>query len=365
MMKKEQAFSAFSAYADQTLKLSRGTIDDYCTYLRKMTATPIGMRAFQRLYATKDLVAEGCYADEMLNNLPTSTARHYISNNKSAINAFLKFKHRASVPELWDEYSKDTETPWIKYDPIVPQSKRVKKLCFALEEEYARIRAFAKSILADVLDPEWFAYVPVLLTYNEDERVYQLHPREEDHQEVSDTLLSEEDEEILRSGYYRYRLLGSFNPARTAPIELYFRNTTADSFDAYLATLKNCLAHEYMHYLHHRLCEKLGNLDTYRDKGIAEGVADYFAFAYSICRGNAEDFLVALRRYIFWATYFNRGVPYAKALYFCPEKGNVYLYPGRFNALETENGTLKLTQVLKHCNNKLDATLSMWDKILP
>ena len=63
-MKKEQIFSAFSAYADQLLNLSPGTIGDYCTCLRKMTATPIGMRAFRRLYATEDLVEEGYCAAE-------------------------------------------------------------------------------------------------------------------------------------------------------------------------------------------------------------------------------------------------------------------------------------------------------------
>lgn len=365
-MKKEQIFSAYEAYADQTLRLAPGTISDYRCCLNKICSTFGGMLAFRMLCASSDPNMQKIYAAEMLKNIPPATARNHTSTCQNAIATFLKFKNRVAVPAAWEKYGTDTETKWIKYDPIVPKKQRVPKLCAELEEEYARIRLFAKSILGDVLESNWFDYVPVLLTYNEEQRIFQLKKsfleRQEDR-EHNGQVLSEEDLEIRRRGYYSYLPLGSFSATRNPPIEIYFRNTDGASFDAYLATLKNCLAHEYAHYLHHRLCEKLGNFDTYADDDLVEGIADYFAFAYSVYMGNDEDFLVALKRYVFWAKYFNSGVPYASALYFCPEKANIYLYPGRLHKLEKGNGIPKLVKVLLHCNNKLDATISLWDKL--
>ena len=81
---------------------------------------------------------------------------------------------------------------------------------------------------------------------------------------------------------------------------------------------KNCLAHEYMHFLHYYYAAKHGIANPFKKKELSEAIADCFAVLYSDQTGCAEDRFVAKDTYRTWKELLGSGWPYANAIYCFP-----------------------------------------------
>lgn len=192
----------------------------------------------------------------------------------------------------------------------VSLTTEVEFVCRILENEYASIIKFAE----DLLVQGNFDSIPII---------------------VSDEIPPKQE-----SPFGEEKVLGKFFESAKPYIEIYYRNFDAN--DA--ASIRNCLAHEYLHYLHYVFAEEEFD-DSKTEKGLKEGLADFFGFLYSIHRHGKDDLNVAKKRYDSWEKYFLTFWPYANALYFMRINGKEIKYSENYNNYIKKNCVGKFVQV--------------------
>ena len=354
-MTQERFLSVFETYILRTRGCTCKTAKDYKDYLGYINFRAINMLGYPDYLKW---IAECSRYDcikKYINLLKksiyfTSTKRHEISNWESAVTALEQF-----IDELfrddnyWPQFGKDESLrKVIRYKENADASIRVPGLCVDLKNEYIRIVDFAKHVFGDLIEEKEYDFIPVIL--NPDKPVRECPATEEYLDKLSRRIeerqdITKEENETLRTGIIRYSLLATFHFGANPRIEIFYCNTEARSREDYLTILKNCLAHEYMHYLHACYCNRIRNNDTYKDDEIREGVAEFFAMLFTLYRDGASDWLFAEKKYWSWAKMFNSGWPYACALYLYSAKGEEKLFTERIWDFK-DNGCLdKLIEV--------------------
>ena len=235
----------------------------------------------------------------------------------SGLNAYLKFAFSAATKlSTTSEILVDSKFYHVTRSKDVLLTSEVKFVCETLEQEYAHIVRFAE----ELFNKAGFGFIPIVVS-NE---------------------MPEEGEKILG------RFFGSVKPY----IEIYYRNF--DSYDA--AVIKNCLAHEYLHYLHFIYA---GMEYDNAKKELKEGMADFFAFIYSINLNGKDDFKIAKNRYNRWKRDFASYWPYASALYFLQICGNEMKYSTKYDNYVKYGCIGKFLQVFLSTEHPYDAYLAM------
>lgn len=239
-----------------------------------------------------------------------------------ALNAYLEFalSTTATIP-IKAVSAHATELYHVARAPGVPLTSEVEFVCRILENEYAKIIRFAK----DLLMQGCFDTIPII---------------------VSDEMPMRESPDGGE------KVLGCFFCSAKPYIEIYYRNFTPR--DA--ASIRNCLAHEYLHYLHYVFAGK-----EYKnaDKQLKEGLADFFRFIYSIHRQGNDDLKVAKERYNRWKKNFGTYWPYAKALYFFQIGGNEMAYSANYAEYVKHGCLKKFVQVFFSVGHPIDAYKAM------
>ncbi len=338
-MTKERFYAAFVAYTERVRGVSRKTATTYHRqYLKKAGA--LASKDYllwiaecrephrQRDYVEK-LRAAVCKAEAA----GAITAKEK-SNELAALNRLEEFICRNQGHRRWSHYGKDDPADAIRYEAGVMPSEQVPKLCETLEEEYSRILHFAKGLFGDLMDPKEWIPIPVILKKGIPDPI--LFDAEEAYLEKlrcwrEERELTEAEQEILRTGKIPFVPLAFFRAGPNPHIEIYYQSVVwEDSFAGYMARMVNCLAHEYMHYLHYTYATSHGNPRPFRNKNLNEGMADFFGVMYSLYRGGDADRDVAVMRYVGWTQMLGSGLPYANALHFYKTVGTERLYTERF-----------------------------------
>ena len=156
---------------------------------------------------------------------------------------------------------------------------------------------------------------------------------------------------MLRNKAITCPILAKFHRIGYPNIEIYYRNIKTDTYSDYLATLKNCLAHEYMHYLHACYCDKVDDNSTFNYDKISEGMAEFFAMMFTLYRGGFSDCLLAEKKYLTWTKMFNSGWPYADALYMFITRGTENLYTEQVWDFQDNGCIEKLIDILHNSSD--------------
>lgn len=229
-------------------------------------------------------------------NLKKTITKNENSINQyiTGLNCYLKFAFSATSSIPTKHTSSGVFAPYyVARAKGVALTTEVEFTCRILENEYADIIKFSK----DLLVQGDFDSIPVIVS---DERPMQDSP---DGGE---------------------KVLGKFFGSTKPYIEIYYRNFNMN--DA--ASIRNCLAHEYLHYLHYIFAK--GEYANSK-KELKEGLADFFGFLYSIHRHDKDDLSVAKNSYIGWKKLFGTYWPYASALYFFQVGGNEMKYSANYD----------------------------------
>ena len=339
-MVKERFLSVFENYVLRTSKCWSDSAKSYAKYIRDANLSAMNelgspdylewMAECSRYDKLKDYVSK-LWVSIDLTVIPTCDAKN---NRKCAVRALDSFIDDTfgccySPPYLGKD---ESLKKGICYKKNTGLYERVPGLCIGLKNEYIRVVEFARHIFGDMFCEAEYAYIPIILSpempitqymasreyldklweRRGERRNYPEDCREFPEDERCD--LSDEECEILRSGMLQCRVLAEFHEGAEPKIEIFYRNITASSIDEYLSAIKNCLAHEYMHYLHWCYCKKVGVDSTYRDDEMREGIAEFFAMLFSLYRDGCYDWFFAEKKYLYWAKMLNSGWPYANAL---------------------------------------------------
>lgn len=337
-MTQERFYAAFCAYTRRKRGISPASAATYYqTYLKAVGAQC--PRDYLRWIATcADSRLQQTYVDQ-LDGANRAAAQAGVfptkrrDNHRSALNRLEEFLHRGQGYTRWSHYGADATAPTrlIRYEDDVAAPEQVPQLCGTLEQEFDRIRQFAKGVFGTMLAPEDWEGVSIRLKkgipdpiFFDAEQTYleELRRRQEEERE-----LTEEEKETLRTGKIPFVPLAFFRALPQPHIEIFYQSVVwEDSWAGYLARLVNCIAHEYMHYLHYTYAAAHGNPRPFRNKNLNEGVADFFGAMYSLHRGGDHDRDVAVMRYVGWTRMFGSGLPYANALFFYRSGGRETLY---------------------------------------
>jgi hypothetical protein len=190
-----------------------------------------------------------------------------------------------------------------------------------LEQEYTGVIQFAEKILVRGI----FDYIPVIIS---DEIPVRDGPEEEP------------------------KVLGRFFAGQKPYIEIYYKNIKSNK----AAVLRNCLAHEYLHYLHYIYA---GAEFSNASKELTEALADFFCVLYSIHRHSKDDLTRARSQYRAWKK-FEGCWPYAFALYFYTVCGNEMKFSTDYSQYEKHGSIGKFVQIFfstTHPAAALDALL--------
>jgi hypothetical protein len=257
-----------------------------------------------------------------------STVKDFLLSNgypavyMSGFNAYLKFAFSTTKSISTISVTSVTSTYYhVARAKDVPLTPEVELVCQTLEQEYAKIIQFAKKLrLRGSFDA-----IPIIIS-NE--------TPEQDSPEGGENVLG--------------RFFGSIKPY----IEIYYRNFKPH--DA--AKIRNCLAHEYLHYLHFTYA---GIEYDNAKKELKEGMADFFGFIYSINLNGKDDLKIAKNRYNSWKRNFGSYWPYASALYFLRICGNEMKYSTKYDNYVKYGCIGKFVQVFLSTEHPDDAYLAM------
>ena len=233
--------------------------------------------------------------------------------------------------------------------------KKTHGLCAFLENEYDKIRNFARDVLRNIWQD--FPAIRVYLSKERPEEVFQ-HDRSLLMKKIR-KICKECDRNycapdcpafnrILEELYFTQAIRGRYYGGAEPYIVLYFKNFPEpwDVSDFKFATaIAKTLAHEYLHFLHDYYVQTVAKttIDPFKDKILSEALADFFGVLYALKQGytvTAED------RYDLWKLHEGTGWPYSYALKFfeCPYKSNLT----NCSATEIDNATQKFRDVFEN-----------------
>ena len=255
----------------------------------------------------------------------------------------------------------------VVYENSVPNGDHVSGLCEFVEEEYEKIRAFARRLLMNI--GQDFPAVPVYLSKERPEKTYYynrefLLEKMREYCSKCDKHRCEPpycgvSEVLERYAPFTDCISGRFYDCNEPHIVLYFKNFSKPhdmSNNQFKAAIKQTLAHEYMHYLHYVHADKEYNNAK---KELKEALADFFGVLYSIHRGQKDDLRVAKARYNSWKKNFGTYWPYANALYFYQVHGKEMKFSSDYKQYEDCGCIGKFIEVFGNASYPDDAYKAM------
>ena len=135
----------------------------------------------------------------------------------------------------------------------------------------------------------------------------------------------EKAKEILELKSWVTPVLGMyFGDTEEPHIEIYYKNIVERTPERFFATVSMVLAHEYMHYVHHRFMGNSFHNDSFEACAVKEAIADFFAVWFLIDRPRlllpGNDITtkpgIAQKRFEAWKDNLYRAWPYSFALFF-------------------------------------------------
>lgn len=338
-MKKEE----FRAYL--SLFYKKGTVDDKVSYCKKAEAVLgdlenvvhdfLKIAAAQKKLATEPSQVRKAFLDYI--------GFTYSPKTKNGASTIGSKKSRKVVPEP----IVFARGPIVQYRSDVPAVERDENLRRALELEYPRILQYASKILVPFVNGNLqLPFIPVYLSKETPEHehpasrgyINRLKKKAEDGKE-----LSSEEWRILETKKIRNAVLGRFFPGVEPYIEIYYRHLSSKKDAERIAEAKNCLAHEYMHFLHCKYATQHGVANPFENKKLSEALADSFGVLYSYQTGIVEDDLAAQTTYMRWNELKGSGWPYAYAIYCFPKRRKQYLW--QYTAADITKAENKLRDI--------------------
>ena len=237
-------------------------------------------------------------------NLILSDTKNYMS----ALNRYLEFVVSTATSSVLSS-SMNIVSPQYHVSRAegVELNETVEFVCEVLDREYASIIQFAKGLQIG----SDFSAIPIIIS---DET-----PKDEAPDGVTNRL-------------------GAFFPSSKPYIEIYYRNFESKNE----AAVRNCLAHEYLHYLHYSFAgTEYGNAS----KALKEGLADFYCVLYSIYCHKKGDLQIAKKRYNGWKKHFDTFWPYANALYFYRVHGDEMTYSSDYDEYVRHGSVGKFVQI--------------------
>lgn len=361
-MTKERFLSVFQAYAFRKLGCEAKSAKEYARYIQALNAHAMKLGHPDYLEWIAECSRWDCikiYIHMLENSIASITAASTRSNYKSALRHLDRFTDEILYQNRdWPQFGKDKSlNKVIRYDEKANKNEYVFDLCVDLKNEYNRVVDFAKHIFSSLFDEDVYACIPVIL--NPDKPVSYCQATDEyldklsEKRERQDT--TEEEYEILDEGVIPCSVLAEFYRKPEPKIVIYYQNTCANSRDDYLAILKNALAHEYMHYLHYCYCDTIGDMSTFDDESIREGIAEFFAMLFSLYRDSVSDWYFSEQKYWNWAKMWGSGWPYANVLYLYRSHGKENFYTERIWDFKDNGCIAKMLDVLKKSADFADA----------
>ena len=261
---------------------------------------------------------------------------------------------KGKVKTIFPSVIHTQKKPIVQYYDNVPVVERDECLRVALENEYSKILQFAKDILG--LDE---GYIPVYLSKETPYSIFEVKPsflRKLERKRQQGKELTRLESEIGETGLIRFSVFGCFLDGETPCIEIYYRNLPLGA--RYINSAINCLAHEYMHFLHFIYARTSFSVSSSFNQELKEALADFFGFLYSIKCGSKYDLETAEVRYNLWKVLTGSGWPYAYALYFM--KNKLRRFSPVFTDYKNKGCINKLIEVFNATTNSADA----YDKLI-
>ncbi len=280
-MKRQEAFELYLIKNNCTMQYR-----DYCEKIEKA----FGGKDMDEIIISYRYLSQ---VKEKLRKVTTN--ENSISQYIVGLNHYLKFAFSASTVACTSSTIVDASLYHVAMAEGVAVTPEVEFAAKVLEYEYASIIKFANSLLCQNIETP---YIPII---------------------ISDEMPVNKDSIIENE-----KILGIFSSCHKPYIEIYYRNF--NSHDA--AKYRNCLAHEYFHYLHYAYA---GVEFSKARKELVEGMADFFAILYSIYRHEKNDLRVAKHCYNLWKKYFGTSWPYASALYYYQVSGVELKYSSNYD----------------------------------
>lgn len=360
-MSKERFLSVFENYALRERGCKRKTANDYKKYLICVNDNAMSKMGYpdylEWLSECSRYDRAMDYVLKITSSIPlTLTNVDDVSSYYCATKLLKQFVHHIfSDGSSWPQLGKDKKNiDYIEYCNEVAIEERVPNLCVDIKNEYIRIVDFAKHIFGDLFEEDVYTFVPVKLNFDKPVQVYDLNKEyidalSERRKNREDT--TEEENDMLKYKTITCHTLAKFYRGVDPSIEIFYRNISADTYNDYLSRVKNCLAHEYMHYLHACYCDKIGDYSTFNFDKISEGIAEFFAMMFTLYRGSSFDVHLAEKKYLTWTKMFDSGWPYADALYMYKVNGTENYYTEQVWDFEKNGCIDKLINVLKDSIN--------------
>ncbi len=247
-----------------------------------------------------------------------NSVRQYIA----ALNHYLKFAFSSAKPVAVGSSTYHSSSLYhVSRAEDVALTAKVELICRTLEQEYASVVRFAEKLLVQGS----FKYIPIIIS---DEAPMQDSPQGGE------------------------KVLGAFFSSPKPYIEIYHRNLDPHNS----AQIRQCLAHEYLHYLHYAFADE--KFSEAR-KELTEALADFFGVLYSIHQKGKDNLSVAKKRYNLWKKNFGTYWPYANALYFYQVGGNEMKYSSDYNQYACHGCIGKFVQIFFGTKQPDDAYKAM------
>lgn len=245
-----------------------------------------------------------------------------ISQYMSALNHYLKFAFSFTKPiAIFPSAHHSSSQYHVSRAEDVPLTTEIEIICQTLEQEYANIIRFAEILLVQ----EGFKYIPIIIS----------------------------NEAPMRdSPQGGENVLGRFFSSSKPYIEIYYHNLDSHN----IAEIRQCLAHEYLHYLHYSYAE---DKYTEANKELKEALADFLGVLYSVHRKGKDDLKVAKKRYDQWKKNCETYWSYANALYFYQVGSNEMKYSSDYNEYVRHGCIGKFVQVFSSTQHPDNAYIAM------
>lgn len=236
--------------------------------------------------------------------------------------------------------------------------KKTHGLCAFLENEYDKIRIFARDVLQNIW--QVFPPIPVYLSKEQPEEIFH-HDRKNLMKKIR-VICKKCDREycapdcpafdrIMEEMVFTCPIRGKYYHGKEPHIVLYFKNfpKPCDLHEPeFITDIAKTLAHEYLHYLHDCYVKTVAKktMNPFADKRLREALADFFGVLYAL---KQKYIVVAENRYKLWQDLKETGWPYSYALKFLefPYKSKLTCY----SATEMENAKQKFRDVFQNTNN--------------
>ncbi len=309
----------------------------YCRYAENTTCRDM-----------EDIVASKVDIDSAMNILKKYYAKNAFDQIRPAVRTYAEFAS-ATKATSWVAVSPSSTsagtfktyadtTGLVVYENSVPSYEQVFGLCEFLEDEYDKIRDFARDVLRNVW--QHFPAIPVYLSKERPQKSYPID-REMLMKKIRKICAECDKEKCVAPHCWAFSLIfetepiidsiaGRYYGGEEPHIVLYFKNTPSPQDihnPEFTAAIAKTLAHEYLHFLHDYYVKTVAGktIDPFGNKRLSEALADFFGVLYAL---DQKYIAVAKDRYNLWKSREKTSWPYSYALKFfkIPYKMNLIDY---------------------------------------